>query len=52
MKGIKVDTAPRRVTAAIQREWTTVAHYGNPDWRMTFVLERVAIEATDLRHKT
>ena len=46
-KGIKVDTTPRRVTAAIHREWTSVAPYGNPDRRMTFVPERVAIEATD-----
>jgi len=38
---------PRRVTAAIGREWATVALYGNPDWRMTFIPERVAIETSN-----
>jgi hypothetical protein len=47
MKGLKADATPRRVTAAIHREWMTVAPYGNPDWRMTFVPERVVIEAAD-----
>jgi hypothetical protein len=47
MKAIKADATPRRVTAAIHREWMTVAPYGNPDWRMTFVPDRVVIETTD-----
>ena len=47
MKGLKADAPPRRVTAAIHREWMSVAPYGNPDWRMTVVPERVVIEATD-----
>jgi hypothetical protein len=46
-KGIKVDAIPRRVTAGIDRAWTTVAPYDNPDWRMTFVPERVAIETSN-----
>jgi hypothetical protein len=47
MKGIKADATPRRVTAAIHRQWVTVAPYGDSDWRMTFVPERVVIETTD-----
>ncbi len=47
IKAIKADAIPRRVTAAIHREWVTIAPYGNPDWRMTFVPERVVIETTD-----
>jgi hypothetical protein len=46
-KGITVDSTPRRVSAAIHREWTAVAPYGSPEWRMTFVPERVAIAASD-----
>jgi hypothetical protein len=46
-KGIKVGATPRQVTAAIDRAWTTAAPYGNPDWRMTFVPERVAIETSN-----
>ncbi len=47
MKGIEADATPRRVTAAIHHEWATIMPYGNPDWRMTFVPERVVIETTD-----
>src|SRR5262249_55765812 len=46
-KGIKGDTTPRRSPAGIHCEWTSVAPYGNPGWRRTFVPERVAIETTD-----
>ena len=46
MKGIEADATPRRVTAAIHHEWLDLAPYGDPDWRMTFVPERVVIEAT------
>lgn len=47
MKGIDADATPRRVTAAIHREWTHIKPYGNPDWGMTFEPERVEIEAVD-----
>lgn len=46
-KGIAMDAFPRRATAATRREWSTVAPYGDPDWRMTFVPDRVVVESGD-----
>jgi hypothetical protein len=43
-KGIKPDTTPRKVSAATKRELTTARPSGNPDWKMTFVPDRVVIE--------
>jgi hypothetical protein len=46
-KGISIDDLPRRATASVHREWTTVTPYGNPDWLMTFDPTRVVVEAGD-----
>jgi hypothetical protein len=46
-KGITTDDIRRRATAGIQREWATLAPFGNPDWQMTFRPNRVVIEARD-----
>ena len=46
-KGITTDDMRRRATAAIHREWATLASYGNPDWHMTFLPTRVEVEARD-----
>jgi len=46
-KGINFGAAPQRVTAAIDHEWMTEAPYRNPDWRVTFVPERVVIESSN-----
>lgn len=45
-KGIEIDETARCASAAIHSEWTTVAPYGNPDYRMTFSPERVVVETT------
>src|SRR4051812_23014754 len=46
-KGIEMDAFARRAIAAIHEEWSTVTPYGNPDWTMTFVPERVFVEDRD-----
>lgn len=43
-KGLEMDTFKRRASAAIDREWSTVTPFGNPDWTMTFTPGRVVIE--------
>lgn len=45
-KGIEIDKTARCASAAIHSEWTTVAPYGSPDYRMTFSPERVVVETT------
>lgn len=42
-KGIHMDATPRIATTKFQRQWTSIAPFGAPGWRMEFVPERVAI---------
>jgi hypothetical protein len=43
-KGINMDATPRVATTEFRRQWTSVAPFGAPDWRMVFAPERVVIE--------
>ena len=44
MKGIDMDPTPRVATSEFHRQWTSVQPFGNPDYRLVFVPERVAIK--------
>jgi hypothetical protein len=46
-KGLEMDSFERRATAALHRQWSSVTPFGNPQWTMTFVPERVVIESND-----
>lgn len=43
VKGIDMDATPRIATTKFRRQWTSVAPFGEPTWRMEFVPERVVI---------
>ena len=43
-KGIKEDTTPSKVSTATKSERLQAMPFGNPDWKMTFVPDRVVIE--------
>lgn len=43
-KGINMDATPRVATTEFRRQWTSVAPFGAPEWRMVWVPERVVIE--------
>ena len=47
LKGIPQDSAPRRMTAWLHEERSSVAPFGAPDQRTMFTPERVAIEKLD-----
>lgn len=44
LKGINLPPGPRTATTDFHRQWATVTPFGKPDWTMTWVPERVAIE--------
>jgi hypothetical protein len=44
MKGIELDSAPRRMTSDFKRQRTRTEPFGNPDWHMTYQPDRVSIE--------
>jgi hypothetical protein len=43
LKGIELTPEPRTATTEFHRQWTTVAPFGQPDWTMTWVPNRVTI---------
>lgn len=45
-KGLVQDSDQRTITVALDREWTSLAPFGNPDWRTVFTPERVSIVDT------
>jgi hypothetical protein len=47
LKGMPQDSTPRRMTAALAREWASVRPFGADDQRTEFTPERVAIEKLD-----
>ena len=47
IKGVDMQPIPRSVTTEFRRQWTSVTPFGDPDWTMTWVPERVVIEASD-----
>jgi hypothetical protein len=47
LKGMPQDPTPRRMTAALQREWSSVRPFGAGDQRTAFIPDRVAIEKLD-----
>ena len=47
LKGQRQDPTPRRMTAALQREWSSVQPFGADDQRTDFTPDRVAIEKLD-----
>jgi hypothetical protein len=47
LKGMPQDPTPRRMTAALQREWASVQPFGADDQRTDFAPDRVAIEKLD-----
>ena len=46
MKGIELDSTPRRMTSDFKRQRTRTEPFGNPDWHMTYQPDRVAIETS------
>lgn len=42
-KGIDMQPIPRAATTEFGRQWTSVTPFGDPDWTMTWVPERVVI---------
>lgn len=44
IKGVDMNAAPRIATSEFHRQWTSVEPFGDPDFRMVFVPERVAIK--------
>jgi hypothetical protein len=49
IKGQPQDPTPRRMTVALQREWSSVQPFGAPDQKTDFTPERIAIEKFDGR---
>src|ERR1700709_1590991 len=47
MKGQPQDPTPRRMTVALQREWSSIQPFGADDQRTDFTPNRVAIEKLD-----
>ena len=46
MKGIELDSTPRRMTSDFKRQRTRTEPFGDPDWHMTYQPDRVAIETS------
>ena len=46
MKGLEADTNPLEVTVTPHEESASISPFGQPDWRMAFTPDRVAIETT------
>ena len=46
MKGLEIDPKPLFGTATTRTESTVIEPFGQPDWRMVFTPDRVAIETT------
>src|SRR5258708_35415730 len=44
MKGLEDDHHPRERTVTLHEETTCISPFGQPDWRMAFTPDRVAIE--------
>ncbi len=49
IKGIELTPEPRTATTDFHRQRTTIAPFGGPEWTMTWVPDRVAIEDGDGR---
>lgn len=47
LKGLIMDSMPRRQTVSLHEEFASVTPFGQPNWRTNFRPERVAIETTD-----
>lgn len=47
LKGIEMPPVPRVATTEFRRQWMSVTPFGEPGWTMTWVPERVAIQAGD-----
>lgn len=47
IKGIEMPPIPRRASTEFDRQWMSVTPFGEPDWTMTWVPDRVVIEASD-----
>jgi hypothetical protein len=46
LKGIDMQPVPRVAKTEFGRQWTSVTPFGNPDWTMTWVPEKVVIESS------
>ena len=46
MKGLENDPNPRERTVTLHEETTYISPFGQPDWRMAFTPDRVAIETS------
>lgn len=46
LKGIDMPPIPRVATTKFRRQWMSVTPFGDPDWTMTWVPERVVIESS------
>ena len=46
LKGIDMPPIPRVATTDFRRQWMSVTPFGDPDWTMTWVPERIVIESS------
>lgn len=46
MKGLAQDPNPREVTVTLHEKTASISPYGQPDWRIAFTPDRIAIETT------
>ncbi|VWX51162.1 hypothetical protein [Novosphingobium sp. 9U] len=47
IKGVAMPPIPRSATTEFRRQWMSVTPFGEPDWTMTWLPERVVIDASD-----
>ncbi len=46
LKGLETDPNPREMTVTLHEETATISPFGQPDWRVSFTPDRIAIETT------
>jgi hypothetical protein len=46
LKGIDMPAIPRVATTRFRRQWMSITPFGDPDWTMTWIPERVVIESS------
>lgn len=47
IKGVEMPPIPRRASTEFHRQWMSVTPFGEPEWTMTWIPDRVVIEASD-----
>ncbi len=47
LKGVEMPPIPRVATTDFHRQWMLVTPFGEPDWTMTWIPDRVVVEANN-----